>query len=139
MNETDNTKTTVHSFLKKILEDFYLFISRGEWREEEGEKHQYVVASCTPLTRDLDCNPGISPEWESSQRPFSLQVGAQSTEPHPAGRFVYFFFTFFHYHLTHYTALPSAITILLSMFSFFAQSLHPLSSTHLSCHSALYP
>ena len=30
-------------------------------------------------------NPGMCPDWESNQRPFGLQVGAQSTEPHQPG------------------------------------------------------
>ena len=35
-----------------------------------------------PTTRDLAHNPGMCPGWESNQRPFGLQAGAQSTEPH---------------------------------------------------------
>ena len=40
---------------------FYLFIFRQRGREEgrEGEKHQCVVASHTPPTGDLACNPGM--------------------------------------------------------------------------------
>ena len=34
---------------------------------------------------DLACNPGMYPDWESNQRPFGLQAGAQSTEPHQPG------------------------------------------------------
>ena len=42
--------------------------------------------SCTPYWGpDLDCNPGMFPDWESNQRPFGLQVGPQSTEPHQPG------------------------------------------------------
>ena len=53
------------SFLKK---DFiYLFLERGREREIEGEKHQCVVAPCVHPTRDLACNPGMSPDWESNQ------------------------------------------------------------------------
>ena len=42
---------------------FYLFIFRERRREgeREGEKHQRVVASCTPPTGDLACNPGMCP------------------------------------------------------------------------------
>ena len=43
------------------------FIFRGEGREEEGEKHQCVVASCTPPAGDLACNPGMCPDWELNQ------------------------------------------------------------------------
>ena len=43
-----------------FFERFYLFIFRESWRkgESEGEKHQQVVASCTPSTGDLAQNPG---------------------------------------------------------------------------------
>ena len=43
----------------------YLFIFRE--RGSEGEKHQCVVASCAPPTRDLAYNPGMCPDWESNQ------------------------------------------------------------------------
>ena len=45
------------------------------------EKHQ-SVASHMPPTRDLHPNPGMCPDRESNQWPFSLQAGSQSTEPH---------------------------------------------------------
>ena len=70
---------------------FYLFIFRGEGWEKEEEKHQSVVASCAPPTGDPACHPSMCPDWESSQRPFGLQTGAQSTEPTPA-RVSYLFF-----------------------------------------------
>ena len=70
-------------FLKK---DFiYLLLERGEEREKEGEKHQCVVASHTPPTGDLACNPGMYPDWESNRRPCSSQDSTQSTEPHQPG------------------------------------------------------
>ena len=52
-----------HSFYKK---DFFKFIfrERGREGEREGEKHQWVVASCTPHTGDLAHNPGMCPDWE---------------------------------------------------------------------------
>ena len=58
-------------FLKRI----YLFIyrERGREGEREGKRHQCVVASQTPLTRDLVHNPGMCPDWESNQWPFGLQ------------------------------------------------------------------
>ena len=50
---------------------FYLFtLDRGKEGEREGEKHQCVVASHTPPTGDLACNPGMCPDWESNHRPF---------------------------------------------------------------------
>ena len=48
-----------------FLKRFYLFIFRQRRREgeREGEKHQCVVASHTPLTGNLACNPGMCPDW----------------------------------------------------------------------------
>ena len=73
------------TFFLKIL-----FIFRE--REREGERnisvqeiHQ-LVASCTPPTGDLACNPGMCPDWELNQRPFGLQASAQATEPHQPGQ-----------------------------------------------------
>ena len=48
----------------------------------KGEKHQCVVASCTPPTGDPACNPGMCPDWESDQQPFGLQARAQCTQLH---------------------------------------------------------
>ena len=47
---------------------FYLFIFRERKREggREGEKHQCVVASCLPQSRDLACNPGMFPTLGSN-------------------------------------------------------------------------
>ena len=46
----------------------YLFIFRERGREgERGEVKQCVVASCTPSTEDLACNPGMCPDWELNQ------------------------------------------------------------------------
>ena len=70
-----------------FLKIYYLFIFRQKWRKgvREGEKHQCVVASHTPPTGDLACNPGIFPDWESNWWPFGLQASTQSTEPHQPG------------------------------------------------------
>ena len=38
------------------------FLERGSEGEREGEKHQSVVASYTPPTGDLACNPGTCPD-----------------------------------------------------------------------------
>ena len=43
------------------------------------------ATSPNPTTRDLACNPGMCPDWESNQRPFGLQSSTQSTEPHQPG------------------------------------------------------
>ena len=66
-----------------FVKDFiYLFLERGREGQREGEKHQSVVASHTPPTRDVAYNSGMCPDWESNWRPFGLQV---STEPHQPG------------------------------------------------------
>ena len=48
----------------------------------ERRKHQCVVASQAPTTGDPACNPGMCPDWETSQQPLGSQAGTQSTEPH---------------------------------------------------------
>ena len=53
--------------------------------EREGEKHQCVVASHTPLMGDQAPSPRIWPDWELNQQPFGLQACAQSTELHQPG------------------------------------------------------
>ena len=53
--------------------------------ERKGEKHQCVVASHTPPTGHLACNPGMCPDWESNWRPFGSQACTQSTEPYQLG------------------------------------------------------
>ena len=55
------------------------------FRQGRGEKHQCVVASCTPPTGDLACNPGMCPHWELNQPPFGSQASAQSAKPHQPG------------------------------------------------------
>ena len=65
----------------------YLFLERGREGEREGKKPQCVVASYTLPTGGLAHNPGMCPAWELNQRPFGLQAGAQSTEPHQPGHF----------------------------------------------------
>ena len=44
-----------------------------------------MVASLTPPTGDLACNPGMCPDWESIQLPFDLQTHAQPIELHQLG------------------------------------------------------
>ena len=75
-----NGKIVNSYFLKDLI---YLFLERGgSVGEREGEKHQCVVASLTPSTGNLACNLGMCHDWESKQRPFGLQAGTESTEPH---------------------------------------------------------
>ena len=69
----------------KSLSLSYLFLEKGMDGERMGEKHQRVVASHTPHTGDLACNPGMCPDWESNQRPFGSQASAQSSEPYQTG------------------------------------------------------
>ena len=64
----------------------FIFRERGREVEREGEKHQCVVASSTPLTGDLAHNPGMCPDWELNQRPFGSQTGTQCTEPQQPGQ-----------------------------------------------------
>ena len=72
------------SFL--FFKRFYLlsFRKRREG-EREGGKHQCVVASRMSPTGDLACNPDVCSDEESNQRPFGLQAGTQSPEPHQPG------------------------------------------------------
>ena len=64
---------------------FYFIFRQGREGEREGEKHQCVVASCTPPTGNLAHNPGMCPDWDSNQWTFSLLASTQSTEPHQPG------------------------------------------------------
>ena len=57
-------KTVLFFLFKDII---YLFLERGREEEREGEKHKCVVASHTPPTGDLACNPGMCPDWESNR------------------------------------------------------------------------
>ena len=78
-------------FFPKIL---FIFRKRGREGDREGEKHQ-LVASHIPPDGDLAHNPGMCPDWESNQRPFGFQAGAQSTEPHQPGLDIDFHFEYF--------------------------------------------
>ena len=73
--------------LKKIFLRLYLFLEREERREKEREKNidMKLVASHTPPTGDLACNPGMCPDRELNRRPFDLQASTQPTEPHQPG------------------------------------------------------
>ena len=71
-----------------FLKDFiYLFSERGEGRQKERERNINVWLHLTcPPTGDLACKPGMCPERDSNQQPFSLQASTQSTEPHQPGQ-----------------------------------------------------
>ena len=71
----------IYLFFKDFI---YLFLERGREGEREREK-QYVVASRSPPTGNLACNPGMFPDRKSNQQPFGPQAGNQSTEPHQPG------------------------------------------------------
>ena len=77
---------------------FYLFTFRERGRE--GEKHRCVrdQLSLMPPSGDLARNPGMCPDWESNQRPVSVQAGTQSIEPHQPGHLRGYFN---HVQLTH--------------------------------------
>ena len=74
--------STLYNILTTLpLKDFiYLFLERrqGREKEREREKHQCVVASHVPPTRDLAHNPGMCPDWESNQWHFGSQASSQS-------------------------------------------------------------
>ena len=63
---------------KLIIQIFYLFVfrERGREGESEGEKHQHVVTSHMPSTRNLAHNPGMCPDWELNRQTFGSQAGA---------------------------------------------------------------
>ena len=74
----------IFSFQNLFLKDFiYLFLDRGEGREKETS----MCGCLSWSTGDLDCNPGMCPDWDSNWQPFGLQAGTQSIEPHQPGLF----------------------------------------------------
>ena len=52
---------------------FSLFLERGEGREKERERNIDWLPLTHSPTRHLACNPGMCPDQESNQRPFSLR------------------------------------------------------------------
>ena len=70
-----------------LYNGFYLFIfiEKGKEEEREGKKHQSVASPPPPPTGDMASNPGKCPDWELNRWSFSLQAGAQSTEPRQPG------------------------------------------------------
>ena len=69
---------------------FSLFFERGREGERESERHQCVGGFRVLPPRDPACNPDMCPDWESNLRPFGVQAGAQSTEPHQPGPDIFF-------------------------------------------------
>ena len=57
--------TFLDLFLKFSDLKKFIFRQRGKEGEREGEKHQCVVASRMPTTKNLAHNPGMCPDWES--------------------------------------------------------------------------
>ena len=68
-----------------ILKDFIYFLGEGREKEREKNINVWLLLVCHPLTGDLTRNPGMCPDWELNQRPFGLQAGSQSPEPHQPG------------------------------------------------------
>ena len=81
----------VHEF-KYTFFCLYILVILREWEGREKEQRESM---CGCLLRtpngDLACNPGMCPDWESSQRPFGLQADTQSIEPHQPGHVYYCF------------------------------------------------
>ena len=70
---------------------FYLFLERGKVGRKRGRETSIGCIWYVPRpTGNLAGNPGMCPDWESNQWPFTLQVNAQSTEPHRSGQFILF-------------------------------------------------
>ena len=67
----------------------YLFLERGKEREETQVCQRNInwlsIAHPQPPTRDLACNPGVCPDWESNWWLFGLKDYAQPTEPQQSG------------------------------------------------------
>ena len=80
----------VYFCIKIFFLEFTYLLER--WKEGQrerdidvSEKHP-LVASHMPPVGNLACNPGMCPDWESNQQPFSSQASARSTEPHQPGQ-----------------------------------------------------
>ena len=83
-----NTKSALKVYLLFLRKILFSFRERRREGEREGDNHQCVVVSCVPPTEDLARNPGMCPDWELNQRPFSVQAHTQSTELHQPGTFM---------------------------------------------------
>ena len=68
-----------------VLLLIYLLIYREVKGERKRRRETSIGASCSGPTRDGTSNPGICPNWESNQKPFSSQYHSQPTEPRRSG------------------------------------------------------
>ena len=68
VNKLDSKRTTPRHIIIKIPKakdkERILKAARGKEGERQGEKHQCVVVSPVPPTRDLVRNPGMCYDWE---------------------------------------------------------------------------
>ena len=76
-------------FLLLLKTVFIYFRWSGREKERERNINLWLPLSCPPIG-NLACNTGTCPDCESNRRPFGSQAGAQSTEPHQPGLFIYF-------------------------------------------------
>ena len=76
-------------FFKFVVFKILFFFLEG--KENERERKQCVVVSCTPPTGNLASNPGMWPDWESNQQPFGSQARTQTTELYQLGLSFYLF------------------------------------------------
>ena len=89
---TSSNTTTIN--MHYVYHEYYILfyflkilfvLEKGRDGEREEEKHLCVDASHPPPTGDLARNPGMCSGWESNWRPFGLQAGTRSIEPHQPG------------------------------------------------------
>ena len=77
-----------------FLKILFIFTERGRegGREEEGERNISLLPLVRPQppARDLARNPGMCPDQEFNQRPFSSQASTENTELHQPGLFFFF-------------------------------------------------
>ena len=88
MTDKSRRKSDKKPFEKAKLCFFFffkiLFFRERREGKRESKKHQCVVASRTPPTRDLACSTGMCPD-QANWQPFGLWDAAQPTEPHRSG------------------------------------------------------
>ena len=58
----------LYIYLTLFFKDFiYLCLERGEGERKRGKETSMCgCLSCTPLNRELACNPSMCPDWESN-------------------------------------------------------------------------
>ena len=84
-------KKLIFSFF--FLKDFiYLFLEGGERREKERERNISVrLRLMCPIPGNLASNPGMCPDWESTQWPFGSQPTLNPLTYTSQGYFFFFF------------------------------------------------